>query len=407
MALATERAAAAEPATRWLVTVMATLAGIVCCLQLGKVPPALPLLRETFGFGMVFGGFFSSSFILTAALVGLPAGALINRIGAVRALTLAMLVTGAGSLLGAFAASGALLLASRLIESLGFVVVAVSAPALVIASAAPRDRSLAIGIWGVYLPAGVAAGILAAPLFLAGGGFRGFWLVNGLACVVCAGLVHRLLMPVPGLQSVRRANAWAGAAYLRTPTPWLFVLSFAVYGGQYHAVVTWLPTMLVERFGFAIGAASTASATVAFMSALGSLASGWTTHRGMGRSSVLALSFLGLMLGAWAVFASELGAGPRIGFACLFAFCGGSIAGLCIAGAPSRARSASESSLANGLLVQGSNVGGALGPPALAAVVSASGGWSSAWWSLCLLSAAGLALAAAVRGLVERGPVRP
>ncbi len=383
-------------------TLLATLAGVICCLQLGKVPPAMEMLRAQLGFGMVFGGFIASTFIVSAALMGLPAGAFANHFGGVRSLTLAMVITGAGSLLGGLAASPLLLLASRIIESLGFVLLAVAAPALVLASAVPRDRALAIGIWGVYLPAGVAVGILAAPWFLAGGSFRSYWFFNAALCLLTALAVHLVLTPVPGLQSVRRADAASGIAYLKTPTPWLFVFSFAVYSGQYHAVITWLPTLLTERFGFSIEAASRASAAVAFMSAVGSVVSGWLNHRGLTRGLVLGVSFIGLMFGAWVVFASGADAWPRLFAAGLFSFCGGSIAGLCIAGAPSKAGSAAESSLANGLLVQGSNLGGAAGPPALAAVVAASGGWESAWWILCLLSGIGMALAVTVRLVVER-----
>jgi hypothetical protein len=56
----------------------------------------------------------------------------------------------------------------------------------------------------------------------------------------------------------------------------------------------------------------------------------------------------------------------------------------------------------NGLLMQGSNLGQFVGPPALAAVVTASGSWNSVAWLMCGAATAAVVLAGFVRVIENR-----
>ena len=124
--------------TRWDVVILAILAGVVAAAQVGKVPPALPILREELGIGLITAGWVASLVNICGATLGAASGLLIDRAGPRRLMLISLLILGAGGWVGAVAESGATLLISRFLEGLGLVGAAVTAPAIV--RAARRDR---------------------------------------------------------------------------------------------------------------------------------------------------------------------------------------------------------------------------------------------------------------------------
>jgi len=379
--------------TAWPVIGLAVLAGVVTAVQLGKVPPALPALRAELELGLVTAGWVASMFSLCGALLGLVAGFAIERIGAWRSLALAMLILSAGSLIGACARDGATMLVARFVEGIGFVAAAVAAPGIIIAASELRHRSLALGLWGTYLPVGAAIGIVGAPPLLAAFGFRILWLVNAALCALCAVLVLRAGSggpPAPG-----RRHFADGLGYLRRSPPWVYAVCFALYTAQYHAVLTWLPTYLAERHGVSLAAASASGALVVGMGAVGSLAGGWLLHRRLARWSLLAGCFAALALLATLVFSATLPVAAKVGAGALFSTVGGVLATVCLTGAPSAAQGVFEVGVGNGMAVQGANTGSLIGPPALAALV-ATAGWGHSWWFMAVCATFGIGIALAV-----------
>jgi len=85
-----------------------------------------------------------------------------------------------------------------------------------------------------------------------------------------------------------------------------------------------------------------------------------------------------------------------IGFffvACLlFSGAGGLLPASVLGGAPVYAPKPELVATTNGFIMQGSQLGQTLGPPALALIVSTTGSWQSAPWLLGLSAAAGMIL---------------
>ena len=69
---------------------------------------------------------------------------------------------------------------------------------------------------------------------------------------------------------------------------------------------------------------------------------------------------------------------------------------------PLYARSAAESGVVTGTLVQGNALGQLLGPPVLALLVVRSGSWSGSLWFFYVLGGLGFVVAIAVRTLEKR-----
>ena len=108
--------------------------------------------------------------------------------GAARSWTAAgFLFMGLGGVMGGMADGLPMLLASRFIEGIGFIGTVVAAPALVLAVASARDRPLALSLWSIFTPAGMALALVVAPPVLSGVGWRGLWL--GVAALTVVAVV--------------------------------------------------------------------------------------------------------------------------------------------------------------------------------------------------------------------------
>ena len=373
--------------------------GVAASLHVGKVPPALPALREELGLGLVAGGWVASIFNLIGATLGIASGLAADRLGARRVLAAGLVFLVAGSVWGATADSSAALLASRVLSGLGLVTVAVAAPGIIVAVAPPRDHGLALGAWSIYMPTGMAIAMLSAPLVLPGLGWRGLWLIlAGLTAAVLV-IVLAATRGVSGRPSTpRRISADA----LRRPGPWLLAAAFACYTVQFFAVTTWMPTFLVESHGSTRQAAALAGALVVAANIVGCLAGAWLLHREAARWKLLAITYLVMAPCAAGAFSAGLPSVLVVALAAIFSAVGGLLPAAVLAGTAVHAPSRDHVATVNGFVVQGSHVGVVVGPPVFAMFVAAFGSWEQGWILMAALGIAGLGVTAGIRA-VELG----
>jgi len=394
--------------TRWDIVTVAVLAGILAGMQIGKVAPAIPVLRSDLGLDFVAAGWVASLFNLSGALLGAMVGASADRIGPRRASQISLLCLAVGSLWGGMAESGTELMLSRGLESFGFIGVAVSSPRMIVSAVHERDRDLAFGIWGTYVPAGMAIAIALAPALMPLLDWRGVWLLNaglaaGMAVVVTAATHSTRWQPPTGhaaigaLEGLRRVASAKG--------PWLLALTFGVYSIQFLAVMSWLPSYLIDEMGLSPTRAALATALVVAANTIGNIAAGALLARGVGRSLLLIVAFAGMALCGVGTFGDWLSVEGRIAAAFVFSAIGGMIPGGLLAGTAVHAPTPVLIGVVNGLMMQGSNLGSLTGPPIMAFIVSTSGGWHGAIWhsALACLVGVGAALALA-RAEKQRGP---
>ena len=120
---------------------------MVAAFHVGKVPPSIPSLRDDLGADLRQAGWLLAMVNLTAAVGGMTIALTVDRFGHRRLIVLGTALCGVASLLGAFADSIDLLLVWRFLEGLGFIIVTVSVPTLVLRVTEPRDRHRAMTIW--------------------------------------------------------------------------------------------------------------------------------------------------------------------------------------------------------------------------------------------------------------------
>ena len=403
--------------TRWDIVALALAAGYIVGLQVGKVPPTLPMLQTELDLPRVIAGLIASSFYGIGALFGVAGGLLIDRLGARRMVLVGAAAMALASLAGGFAGSGTLLLATRIVEGFGFVALTVAAPKLIAAATRTEVRRFALGAWGTYMPVGMALSLVIATAVLDSVGWRGLWFLNAgliLLYVLVFGwrTAPRRWRPLPLVGAAtdgaggrvtrsRRGPRRFGAgvrATLSRPGPWLFGGCFVLFSIQWLALMTWLPTFLIETQGRSLAGAALFTALIVSFTGLGVVAGASLLHRGAARWLLIGTAYVAMGVCAAALFAPVTPDAAKIPLALCFTLLGGLLPAACFEGGAAHAPSQEQVAMASGFVAQGAAIGSVLGPPLLAAVTQAVGDWASAWWTMLVCPGIGLVAVVAVRG---------
>lgn len=371
----------AQTSTNWSAVLAAVLCGIAVAMNIGKVPLAMPHLREAFHLSLVEAGWVSSMINTMAAATALLFGLIGGRVGVLRMCLFGLGASVAGCLGALFATDGFGLMLSRFVEGVGMVSVVVSAPALLSSASAPQDRRFALSIWGTYMPAGVGGVMLAAPFIMAFDGWHAVWLL-ALAVLIAAMLaVYRSrfayrLLPAP-TQAVEEHSGTI-AAMLRQPAPWLLGLAMMVWAAQHFALIIWLPTFLREQRGMSTLAVSLLSCLMVLVNVPGNLLGGRLLHHGTRRGTLLVVANLITGLSSFGIFLDLFSDSVRYALCLLLSFCGGVIPASVLSSSAGLAHTQKQVAALQGLFIQCSNLGAFLAPPLIAMLVAASGHWQDA-----------------------------
>lgn len=386
--------------TNWPLISLVFAGAVTASVHIGKVPPALPDIRAELSVGLVMAGWIVSIFALIGTMGGIFAGLVTDRLGHSRMIKGALVAFAAGGVLGAVGENSTSLLVSRVIEGAAYIVLAVATPSLIAVLAAPRDRNLAVGLYGMGVPVGMSIALLASPPIIAAIGWRGlWWSVVGLSLAMLA-LMLLFVRARPSSQGRRTTSFLRDIALtISRPGPNILMGCFLTYTAQWTAVMAWLPTFIVEQREASLGVASLMTALVVMMNIGGNWLGSVLLHRGVPRWALISAGTLAMGLTALAFFPEGLPDAVRYGLCLAFSLLGGMQPASLTSGAPAHAPSPDQLGTTNGYWMQGSQLGQLLGAPAVAAVVTISGGWALAGPALALGTVLNVILALWLRKL--------
>ena len=378
--------------------------GVVAALQIGKLPPALPELSQALGLSLMEAGFLLSLVQLAGMSLALAVGLSADGFGLKRSMLSGLVILGVASAMGAASESTTSLMVWRAVEGFGFLGVTLPAPGLIRKLVSEQHLRKLLGYWGAYMPAGTALTLLAGPMWLPEFGWRTWWLLFAILSWAMAIVLWRVV-PADLLTSsdpeLAHASSFKPVAWpqrlretLSAPGPWWVALCFAMYSGQWLAVVGFLPSIYTQAglLGATLGSLTALAAAV---NMLGNVASGRLLQRDFHPSVLLAMGFFAMGLGAALAFAEFTQSWPWLRYAgvLLFSACGGLVPGTLFSLAVRLAPHERNVSTTVGWMQQGSAAGQFAGPPVVAWLASQVGGWQWTWLATglccvlgCLLS---------------------
>ncbi|HEY6511340.1 MAG TPA: MFS transporter, partial [Burkholderiaceae bacterium] len=232
------------------------LAGVAAALHVGKLPPAIPTLQQALGLTLLEAAFLLSMVQGAGMCAGVAFGALADSLGLRRSMLIGLSVLAVASALGGASRHVALLLALRAVEGFGFLLVVLPAPGLVRRLVPPERISLMLGVWGAYMPLATASALLAGPLWIGAFDWRSWWWLLAGVSAAAAWWLSRTVhdapadasplpqAPSPGVPLPHWATRLRHT--LSSRGVWLIATSFAVYSGQWLAVIGFLPSIYTQ-----------------------------------------------------------------------------------------------------------------------------------------------------------------
>lgn len=371
-------------------------AGVCAALHVGKLPAALPALREALGISLVQAGWLLSLVQLAGMTLGLAVGLGAERWGARRLMVAGLVLLSFSSTVGATAEDAHLLLASRALEGLGFLWAVLPAPA-VLRRLLPSGeaQSKALGAWGAYMPLGTALALAVGGPWAAAGGWRSLWVALAGLSLAAAWALSRAVPDDARVRPVAGASAARLRATLGCAGPWLVAGAFLAYSSQWIAVIGFLPTVLADA-AVPAAYAGPAAALVALVNMTGNIAAGRGLARGRPPGQLLVLGFGAMALGAAWAFAPTLDGALRAAGFLLFSAAGGLVPGTLFATAVRVAPRPDTVAVTVGWMQQGSAFGQFVGPLAVASAASATGGWQVTPWLTGAAALAGVGISLAL-----------
>ena len=356
---------------------IAMLSGVIAAGHLGKVSPAITALRDELELSLVTAGFLLSLMQGAGMLLGLLMGFYCDRLGARNSIVFGQVLLAAASLIGATAQNAETLLALRAVESLGLLMVTLPTPGL-LRRVVPEDRlSFSMGLWGCYVAVGTAAAFLGGPLAIEWFGWRLWWTLPALGSAL---MIVLLLLGVPADPVRAKTKAESLRQLFQGRDAWLVGIGFALYAGQWLAVIGFLPTIFA---GLGAGPVliGVLCASAALANIVGSVSAAVLLHRSVAVSLVLRVGYFGMAAMSVVAFLPWSSGLPVVQFVALLLFSalGGLIPGslflLAVKAAPTPQRIASTV----GRVQQLTSLGMFSLPPLLAKLTALAGGWQWTW----------------------------
>jgi len=242
--------------------VLLWLCGVLAAAQFGKFSALVPVLSSRFDLDLPEAGLLVSLVEVGGASLGFVAGMALPMIGARRALVSGLGLLAVTTVIETVTERTSILFAARGLEGLGYLLVVVAAPTMIVAATMPgRRRDGAMVLWSTFVPVGSGLGSI----------------VTGLVAGVLGASTAMLLWAFTALAMIaavaRYPGVEVGARRVPLPAPgaWLLSAGFGFYTLFLCAIVALMPAFLHDRHGVGLAAASAIAGMVAMSALPGSL----------------------------------------------------------------------------------------------------------------------------------------
>lgn len=228
------------PGREWVRPGSTIAAGVLAAACLGKVAPVSAFVGKAFSLSPFALGATISLITLVAAAVAAPAGMWLRSRGPRPWLSIGLVVMAtAGGTMTLIPPTQVALLCLRAVEGIGYLLIVVGGPGALVRQMSGARTSVALALWGVCTPAGLAVAAVAGGLAASRTGWREWFAVLAMMCAGLAGVIAMLARgqntgapAAPRLLAHRRAELAA---------PLLLACGFGALSLMTVAIVSPLP----------------------------------------------------------------------------------------------------------------------------------------------------------------------
>lgn len=368
------------------------IAGYSAAVHVGKLSPAIPVFRKAFDLTLLQAGFALSLVQAAGMLFALLIGAFSAHIGLKRCLIAGLCALGIASSSGLLIDHVATLFFFRFIEGLGFLLVTLSAPAILKQICAAETMSLKMGIWSSYMGLGVCLALLSIPLLFQHFSWQSVWFALGLLSFALALCCYRFVH-VPKITASFDFSAFLDTVKVtvRHPPIVCLALIFACYTSQWLTLVGFLPSIYLSHH-IALELAGLLTAGVAFVNVVGTLSAGFLMQRGLKSRHLMIFGFSMMCLGSWLALGDAISLPFVVQYlgVIFFSLFGGFIPTVVFAICLNYAPRANAVASSFGLVLQVSALGQFMIPPLSGLLVGYTHDWSNIAWISTFLSGFGM-----------------
>ncbi len=379
----------------WIPVWAIIIASVLIAFEYGKVPPAAPNMMEVLGISYTTQGLMMTMFSLAAVVMALFGGALMDRFGARKVVSIALILSIIGNLAGLFWTTDTGILVTRALEGCGYGAAMTAGPGIIAMWYEPKKRGLANGVWGANVGFAMMIVTLSATPIMENGNWMSMW-IFGLAGAILAFLLVVICVKAPAeserkdldelARDIENTEEKHGIlwGYL-APLSLLSAVMFFLVGGSTDAFNAFtIPFLNVEN-GWTEASANLCATVASAGMLVGGTGMGIILARVKDKGMLLFVDMLVCALGLFAWFNLNLG----VAATCVIAFVLGCFLGgaptVFFAMAPEVARSPKTVGAATAVVVLGQN-GGTLAIPAIIGVILDNAGYSAAAMSMGILS---------------------
>lgn len=381
----------------WISATALIIVGVLTAIQYGKVAPCLPDMMERLGVSVSDGGLLMSAFALSALVMAVVGGALVDKFGVRVVGIVGLALSLAGNIIALFEVSVEVLMLTRVLEGIGYGVVSVCGPVVISAWYSPEKRGIASGFWGSYVGAGVLVAMVSANPILAVGTWASVW-TFALITLGIAFLLFLLFVRMPPQEERQDADVLeenSEASLLKgflAPGAVLLGIMFLLLDFGLDSFNNFSVTYLNEYLGFEYGSANLISTVGCITMILGSLIGAVILAKSKNRSMVLLITIILSTICFFLQFRIEADFGVMLAYQAVAAAIYGALPAMFYALVPEVATSKKTVGAAVAVVILGQNIGTLVGPSVVGMIVDASS-WAMSATVMGLVSCASIVAA--------------
>lgn len=368
-------------------------AGASISMHQFKVPTIMDEVAQNLSMSSESAPWLMSIFTVTGVLLSIPAGGVIQKIKSKHLFLAAAICMACGSVMGSFAQSGTVMLISRLLEGLGFLIVAVTGPVTVGRYCAPEQIGRAMGIWAVWVATGQIIAFNLTPALMGALGWRGIWRVYAVITLALAIILLLALREPQGVTSAGETRTQPSVSLIDVLKNRYLIfasISFAIFNILLMAVLTFLPGHAMQSGLMGTSEASFAATIPMIGCLIGSPIMGKLSES-LGRKRLYLIAIIASGIGTLLAFTSSR---PMIYVGViLFGLVGLGAPGMMMGAVSGLVETSEQEGAGMGILITFQNLGMFLGTSIFLPIVRAlSGSYFAAGLTLAGIAAVGVFL---------------